>query len=115
MCRVPAPLRALSFLVLMGLLTSACAAPSSPRTRAEGRGPEGTPSEGGLSLSLRTGERRSGMWISASEVAALPTSGPAWEQVKSVADEQAGDANLKDWESNHDVGALAAAFVFART
>lgn len=56
-----------------------------------------------------------GVWISRAELMALPTSGAAWDRVRSAANGLSGSANLADNNSNHDVGTLAAAYVAART
>jgi hypothetical protein len=56
-----------------------------------------------------------GIWLSRSEVAALPMSGPAWESVQKAASGDLGSANVADQDSNHDVHTLAAALVAART
>lgn len=55
------------------------------------------------------------VWVTPAELAALPTSGPAWRQLRRAADRLPGTANLADQESNHDIDALAAALVYART
>src|SRR5215210_152447 len=56
-----------------------------------------------------------GIWLSRSEVAALPTSGAAWEGVQEAASGDLGAANVADQNSDHDVRTLAAALVAART
>jgi hypothetical protein len=55
------------------------------------------------------------VWIAAGELAARPTSGPAWDAVKAAADGPLGTANIADQDSDHDVRTLAVALVFART
>ncbi len=57
----------------------------------------------------------SGMWISRDELAKLPMSGPAWEQLKKAADGSLGTANIADQDSDHDVNTLAVALLYART
>jgi hypothetical protein len=57
----------------------------------------------------------SGIWLSDRELAALPTSGAAWQQVQEAASGSLGQANLADQDSDHDVRTLAAALVAART
>jgi hypothetical protein len=57
----------------------------------------------------------SGVWISPAELSALPTSGTAWDRVRSAAGGLSGSANLADNNSNHDVKTLAAAYVAVRT
>ncbi len=56
-----------------------------------------------------------GIWISGAEIAALPTTGTAWTNLKKVADSSWGNANLSDLNSKHDVYTLAGALVYART
>jgi len=56
-----------------------------------------------------------GLWISTSEVMALPMSGAAWEKVKSAANGLSGKADLSDNNSDHDIETLAAAYVAVRT
>jgi hypothetical protein len=58
---------------------------------------------------------RPSLWLSPSDLAALPTSGPAWSQVKGAADETlaGSEANLAD-RTDHNLGTLAAALVGAR-
>ena len=56
-----------------------------------------------------------GIWLSQEEIAALPMSGSAWENVVSTADSLSGQAQLDDNDSKHDVQTLAAALYTART
>jgi hypothetical protein len=55
------------------------------------------------------------VWVTPQELAALPTSGPAWQQLRRAAARLPRVANLADQESETDVDALAAALVYART
>jgi hypothetical protein len=48
------------------------------------------------------------------ELAVLPTSGAAWDHIKSVADGSLGTPNLTDQNNKHDVAALAVALVANR-
>jgi len=57
----------------------------------------------------------SGIWISQAEIANLPMSGRAWDNLKAKAVGSWGTANLKDLNSNHDVLTLAGALYYART
>lgn len=57
----------------------------------------------------------SGLWLSTSEVMALPMSGGAWDKVKSAANGLSGKADLSNNNSDHDIGTLAAALVAVRT
>ncbi len=56
-----------------------------------------------------------GMWISGPELASLPTSGPAWAQLKAAADGVVGSPTLNDQESKANTNVLAKALVYART
>jgi hypothetical protein len=58
---------------------------------------------------------RPGVWISPAEVRKLPERGPAWHQVKTVADQPLGPANIANQDTEHDVRTLAVALVYART
>jgi hypothetical protein len=57
----------------------------------------------------------SGIWISRTELMALPTSGSAWTNIVNAANGSWGSANLADNNSNHDMMVLAGALVAART
>lgn len=56
-----------------------------------------------------------GIWVSEDELASLPTYGPAWDQLKAVADQAAGEPNISDQSQMNDVYVLAKALVYART
>lgn len=57
-----------------------------------------------------------GMWLSPQEIARLPMSGTAWNNLKAAADGSSpGSADIKNQDSNHDVYTLALALVYART
>jgi hypothetical protein len=57
----------------------------------------------------------SGIWISAAEIAALPMSGTAWNNVKAEADRNCGTPNLANQDDLANVCIMAKALVFART
>lgn len=57
----------------------------------------------------------SGIWISQAEILALPTSGAAWNDMKTNADANAGAPTVCDGTSNNNVLVLAKALVYART
>jgi len=57
----------------------------------------------------------SGIWISSSEIARLPTSGTAWTNLLSKANESCGSVKLSDQEQSTNVCVLAKALVYART
>ena len=65
-------------------------------------------------LSAQT-QAGSGIWISQSELMALPTSGAAWNNVKSAADQSCGTPDLSNQDQSNNVCILAKALVFART
>ena len=56
-----------------------------------------------------------GIWISAAEIASLPTFGPAWDNLKAEADQPTGTPDLSDQDDDVNVRVLAKALVFART
>ena len=55
-----------------------------------------------------------GIWLSLDQIEALPTSGPAWEQVASYAEAEWGEADLSDNTNRHDVHVFAAALYAVR-
>ncbi len=55
-----------------------------------------------------------GIWIGADEIAALPTSGAAWEHLFATSEQAPGTPNLSDQDQNNNVLVLAKALVFAR-
>ncbi len=57
----------------------------------------------------------SGIWISPDRLASLPTSGSAWENVKSEADQSAGTPDLSNQDQRNNVTVMAKALLFART
>lgn len=54
------------------------------------------------------------LWLSAAEIAALPTSGTAFNTVKSAADASWGSADTVDNNCPHNTFVLAGAFIYAR-
>lgn len=56
-----------------------------------------------------------GMWMTADELAARPTSGPAWEALVATARQPLGQPDIADITSDHDSRTLAKALVGART
>ena len=57
----------------------------------------------------------SGMWISQSELMSLPTSGTAWNKMRSVAYGSWGTADLKNQNNKHAINTLAGALAYVRT
>lgn len=64
---------------------------------------------------LPSGQAKQGIWISPEEIARLPITGTAWNNLKARADSPIGSANLADQNSQHDQSTLAVALVAART
>ena len=60
-------------------------------------------------------QARAAIWMTTDEILALPTSGPAWQALKSKADSNAGTPNLSNQDDDCDVIVLAKALVYART
>ena len=56
-----------------------------------------------------------GLWLAPEEIAALPMTGPAWEQLKNAADQVIGHPDLSDQDTTVNTLVLAKALVFART
>jgi hypothetical protein len=76
------------------------------------------PALAGLALALAAPVRAGaavGIWTSAEELAALPTSGKAWDAVLAAANEAISDPKLSDQEDPDNVRVMARALVFART
>jgi hypothetical protein len=59
--------------------------------------------------------RSEGIWTSANELAALPTSGPAWQHLLEVADRPTAPPDLSDQDQINNCEVLAKALVYART
>lgn len=62
----------------------------------------------------RTAEPVEGIWITAGEIASLPTSGPAWDELAEYARDDWGEPDIGDQNSNHDVHTLAGALYAVR-
>jgi hypothetical protein len=56
-----------------------------------------------------------GIWISRAEIAALPTSGAAWENLMETASGSCGFVDLADPDQSNNVCVMAKALVYART
>jgi hypothetical protein len=56
-----------------------------------------------------------GIWISRAEISQLPEHGPAWDQLRTLANEPTGKPDLSNQDSEADIHVLAAALVYART
>jgi hypothetical protein len=67
------------------------------------------------SQSVPSSPRLSGLWLNAGEIAALPVTGAAWDNVKRRADSDCGTPELSDQEDETNVCVMAKALVFART
>ena len=70
---------------------------------------------GAVARSAAAGPVTSGIWLTLSQIQALPQSGAAWIQLKTAADGGLGSAQISDINSNHDVKTLAVALAYART
>jgi hypothetical protein len=57
----------------------------------------------------------SGMWVSPSTIMSLPTSGAAWDRMRTAAYGSWGTPDLKNQDNKHDIKLLAGALVYART
>ena len=57
----------------------------------------------------------SGIWIGAAEIARLPTSGPAWDNLIARANSSCGLVALADQEQSNNVCVMAKALAYART
>jgi hypothetical protein len=55
-----------------------------------------------------------GMWIPPSQLMSLPTSGAAWDRIKTAAYGSWGTADLKNQDNKHALNTLAGALVYAR-
>ncbi len=66
-------------------------------------------------LCIQGAAQTTGFWIGRSEIAALPTSGTAWDNLKSAADQSCGSVDLANQDQSNNVCILAKALVFART
>ncbi|UCC50310.1 MAG: alginate lyase family protein [Anaerolineaceae bacterium] len=75
----------------------------------------GTEAQDDAPLSADSTLVTTGIWISRAEIMRLSTSGPAWAQVKDVADSPAGTPNLSDQDDDTNVKVLAKALAFVRT
>ena len=78
------------------------------------------PSEGGADASKAqhaavAQEPTRGIWLSAQEIAALPTRGPAWDALNKAASSTVLRPNLRDQDDLSNVRVLAKALVYART
>lgn len=56
-----------------------------------------------------------GIWINATEIATLPTTGTAWQKLKAEADKATGTPKLSNQDDPVNVRVMAKALVFART
>lgn len=73
--------------------------------------PTSTTSQTSSSTTQSTGS----MWISSSELMSLPTSGIAWDKVRTTAYGSWGTPDLKNQDNKHAIYTLAGALVYART
>ncbi|MGE5374676.1 MAG: DNRLRE domain-containing protein, partial [Bacteroidota bacterium] len=83
---------------------------ATPTTAATN--PTATPTQPSSSSTTYTS---GSMWISASELMSLPTSGTAWDKMRTTAYGSWGTPDLKNQDNKHAINTLAGALVFART
>ncbi len=97
------------------VVTMACdhgdAAPSSSQRSDGGE----SPIVSTQSQAVPTSPRLPGLWLSSAEIAALPVTGAAWDNVKRRADSDCGTPQLSDQEDDTNVCVMAKALVFVRT
>ncbi len=94
--------------------TPASVLPTNTPTRAPTQAPPTATATAQPTLSAPPSSG-SGMWITSSEIMALPTSGAAWDRVKNAAYGSWGAADLTNQDNKHDLSVLAGALVYART
>ncbi|MCI0552236.1 MAG: alginate lyase family protein [Anaerolineae bacterium] len=68
-----------------------------------------------LSITEEANAQSKGIWISATELANLPASGPAWDNLRAEADRPTGVPDLSNQDDPTNVRVLAKALVYART
>lgn len=74
-----------------------------------------TPSSTKPTPTIPSVSSNTGIWISSTEIKALPTTTTSWNDMKSVADKTFDDALLYYQDSHHPQQVLAAALVYAKT
>jgi hypothetical protein len=74
-----------------------------------------SPAAAAQTRSVVPSPRKSGLWLSAEEIAALPDSGAAWDNVRRRADSVCEPPELGNQESDANVCVMAKALLFART
>jgi hypothetical protein len=68
-----------------------------------------------LPLLMRSSQSNGAIWLSAAELAALPASGTAWNNLLNAAQRDTSQPNISDQNDRTDVDVLAKALVYART
>lgn len=117
---------ALPFVLLLGACALPMGAPSAEESAPEVSDTTETPTidtaeeTGSTEQTIGSAEdplvrSTKSLWISQAELKALPTSGDAWDRVRTAANNLSGNADLSDNNSDHDVETLAAAYVAVRT
>ena len=110
---LPSPTAILPTVTSTTILPTATAIQAIPTSTAVSVQPTATTSSQDTS-SVNT-STSGGMWISSTELMSLPTSGTAWDKIRTAAYGSWGAADLKNQENKHDIYTLAGALVFART
>lgn len=110
--RPPQPMWFIPMLMATGMIWMLIV----PAYAQEGQQPAGIDASDQLVyLPLIAESGMSDIWISHSELAQLPTSGPAWQQLKDAANQKAGTPDLSNQDNDTNVLILAKALVYART
>lgn len=115
-------LRSRTVLPLLAITSFAAACQGGDHLAAPAGSAAAAPLDAGLvSTAADTGSVAStntttvGIWATANQIAALPTSGTAWTNLKKAADASCGTPDLTDQNDRANVCVLAKALVFART
>ncbi len=105
-----------------GLVTAVAAGTATIRATVDGKSASAAvtvtpsaPSGGGGTPEPAPSGPVKGIWIGSSELAALPTSGAAWSNLKAQADRSCGTPDLSNQDQSNNVCIMAKALVFART
>jgi hypothetical protein len=113
--------------ILFGVISAACSlqvpettpivqnSPTHQPTSIPPRHPTPQPTSVSAVPEAQPQEPYLGIWLSKEELASLPISGLAWDQLKAAADQDPGQPDLSDQDQLNDVYVLAKALVYART
>jgi hypothetical protein len=114
--RGPGRLRhaAILTILFLGLLLTGRQSVPEPPVASSSAPPAGEVAPEPSPWSRRVQGGEAGLWLSAEELAALPTTGPAWDGVVEVADERLRENTRLARRDDHNVRTLAAALVGVR-